>query len=156
MKREDGPTVSALVRETGILDPNSTYAYVLLGDRFGQHGLVAEEDGKLIGFVSGFLDPREPSTLFLWQIGLRAEARGRGLGKKLLNAFISLPANRRARALETTVAIDNLPSRRLFEAFSRDHGASIEAIGAYGSELLDGNSEEVIFRIAPLPSHTSG
>lgn len=155
MKKTDGPAVADLVRETGILDPNSTYAYVLIGDRFGRHSLVAEEGGKIIGFVSGFLDPREPSTLFLWQIGLRADARGRGLGKKLLQAFISLPANERAEALETTVATDNLASRRLFEAFSRDIGASIEAVGAYAGELLDGHCEETIFRIAPLPSRPS-
>lgn len=151
MKAEDGPAVADLVRETGILDPNSNYAYVLIGDRFGRHSLVAEEGGAIIGFVSGFLDPREPSTLFLWQIGLRAGSRGRGLGKKLLRAFISLPANALAESLETTVAIDNLPSRRLFDAFSRDIGASIEAIGVYAGALLDGNAEETILRIAPLP-----
>lgn len=150
MRPEDGPAVAALVRQTGVLDPNSTYAYVLLGDRFGEHCLVAEDDGRVAGFVSGFLDPRDPSTLFLWQIGVAPTAQGMGLGARLLRAFAARPAHAGATALETTIAIDNAASEALFRAFAREQGAAFTERGRYPSDLLDGHTCEIVFRISPL------
>lgn len=152
MKPEDGPTIAALVRACGVLDPNSTYAYVLLADRFGDHGVVAEEDGALLGFVTGFRDPRRPELLFLWQVGVAAAARGRGLAKRLLEAFASLEANRSATALETTIAVGNEPSEALFRSFAEARGASFEQVSEYPSAWLDGHPTERVVRISPLNS----
>lgn len=151
LRPDDGPALAAFVRGCGVLDPNSTYAYVLLADRFGDHGVVAEDEGRLLGFVTGFRDPRDPRTLFLWQIGVAAEARGRGVGGALLDAFVALEANRSAEALETTIAEGNAPSEALFRAFARRLGATFTPVGAYASALLDGKPEERLVRIAPLP-----
>jgi diaminobutyrate acetyltransferase len=151
MTAEDGPNVAALVRRCGTLDSNSTYAYVLMGDRFGHHGVVAERAGAVIGFVTGFRDSRDPSVLFLWQIGVDASARGQGLAAQLLEAFVGRPANRDARALETTVARGNIASDALFRAFARRHDASIEPTSSYPSAWLDGHPEEQVIRISPLP-----
>jgi L-2,4-diaminobutyric acid acetyltransferase len=150
MKPEDGPTIAALVRDCGVLDPNSTYAYVLLCDRFGDHGVVAEDDGEVQGFVSGFRDPRDPRVLFLWQVGVSARARGRGLAKRLVEAFVDRQANRSAEALETTIAEGNGPSEALFRSFARARGASFEPISAYPSAWLDGHPAERVIRISPL------
>jgi L-2,4-diaminobutyric acid acetyltransferase len=150
MNPEDGATIAALVRECGVLDPNSTYAYVLLGDRFGEHGVVADDAGTVVGFVSGFRDPRDPRVLFLWQVGVAARARGQGLATKLLDAFVDREANRTAEALETTIATGNAPSEALFRAFAKTRGASFEPISAYPSTWLDGHPAERVIRIAPL------
>ena len=48
---KDGKDIYALVKESGTLDANSEYAYLLLGEHFKETCVIAEEGGKLAGFV---------------------------------------------------------------------------------------------------------
>lgn len=152
-RAEDGGAIRAVVEATGVLDRNSTYAYVLLADRFGDSAVVAERAGRVIGFVTGFRDPRDPDVAFLWQIGVAPEAQGGGLGRRLLDAFLRAPANTGARWLHTTVAEGNDASEALFRGMAARIGAEVEVSAGYPAALLDpGHASERLFRIGPLPT----
>src|SRR5690606_32932579 len=82
---DDGAAVAALVRESGALEPNTTYAYLLLSHYFGESSLLCRRGSELVGCVLGFRVPGRPRTLFIWQIGVSPSARGRGLASKILD-----------------------------------------------------------------------
>ncbi|HET7649992.1 MAG TPA: diaminobutyrate acetyltransferase [Gammaproteobacteria bacterium] len=123
--REDGAAVWQLVGETGGLEQNSAYAYLLLCTHFHDTCVVADRDGELLGCVLAYRPPREPGSLFVWQVGVAPAARGQGLGGEMLDAAVKLPACRNVQFITASVAADNRASRGLFAAFARRHNASI-------------------------------
>ncbi len=156
--RADASAVHALVRSSPPLDVNSTYAYLLLCTHFAATSAVAECDGAIVGFVSGYLEPEAPDTLFIWQVAVAPTARGRGVGRRLLDEVIARPACAGVRYLETTIGPDNDASWRLFRGFARAHAAACESRTAFsgadfGAETHD---DEQLLRIGPLGATRQG
>lgn len=124
---DDGAAVWRVVRDSGVLDLNSAYMYMLLAREFADTCVVAEHDGEVVGFVTGFRPPQRPDSIFLWQVGVDASMRGQGLGKRLLTAFLQSPGAQGATMLETTISPSNEASRALFTAIARELGTDIRA-----------------------------
>ena len=80
--------VHKLVADSGVLDLNSTYAYVLLCTDFADSSIVAERDGRVCGFIGGYHPPQRPDVLFVWQVVVAASERGTGLGGAMLDALV--------------------------------------------------------------------
>lgn len=151
----DGAAMWELVRDSGKLDLNSSYAYLLLCDRFADTCVVAEGDDGLAGFVAGFIPPKSPDVVFVWQIGVAEEARGHGLGKKLLSHLVEQPACADVTHLETTITPSNRASDGLFRSFARAADAEVEVSPQAGfpTDLFpDDKESELLYRIGPLPS----
>ena len=155
---EDAAAVYRLIEASPPLDLNSAYVYCLLCDHFRDTTVVAEHDGDLLGCLTGYRRPDAPEVLFIWQVAVHADARGKGLARRMLDAVINLPAARDTRWVETTISPSNAASRRLFERWAASHGMDLEsspylephhfpAAGKPGS----GHEAEHLFRIGPLP-----
>jgi L-2,4-diaminobutyric acid acetyltransferase len=144
--------VWGLVRDSGVLDLNSPYAYLLLCSDFAQTSVVAEAAGQLVGFVGGYRPPPRPDSIFVWQIVTAREAQRHGLASQLLEALLSQRACAGVRFLEATVTPSNRPSRAFFERFARRLGVPFEEQNAFASELFPGadHEEEIRVRIGPL------
>ncbi len=149
---DDGGAIWRLVRDSGVLDVNSAYMYLLLAKDFADTCVVAEDGDELLGFVTGYRPPQRPESIFLWQVGVSAAARGRGLGKSLLAAFLRTPGARGARLLETTISPSNDASRALFTAVARDLGASIDLTEGFRADHFPegGHEAEELYRIGPI------
>jgi L-2,4-diaminobutyric acid acetyltransferase len=148
----DGAGLWELARQTG-LDLNSPYSYLMLGKFFGQTCLVAEEDGRIVGFVSAFRPPQESETIFVWQIGVADSQRGKGVGSALLRELLECEGCRGVRYLAATVTATNLPSQRLFRGVARNLGTSCEVTDCFLEHLFpagSGHEAERLFRIGPL------
>ena len=146
-----------LVEESGVLDPNSAYCYLLLATRFRDTCVVAaDEGGELLGFVTGFVPPARPDTLFVWQIGVAAGARGRGLGRRMIEEVLARDPCRGVRFVEATVTPSNTASQRLFEGLARRAGSVCRVErGFEPAEFPDpGHEPEQLFRIGPLARPT--
>lgn len=152
---EDGAEIYELVKETGVLDLNSPYKYVLFGEHFGDSSIVAERDGKVRGFVTGFRPPNKPDSLFVWQIGVANSDRGRGLGSVLLQELLERESCEGVRYLEATVTPSNKPSSSLFRRFATKIGVKCRVSDAFASDLFPGDDHERedLFRIGPLPEN---
>ncbi len=147
----DAVAVCDLVGRCGVLDPNSTYCYLLLATHFAATCAVAVRAGRIVGFVSGYPVPSEPSTLFIWQVAVDPAARGQGVALRLLAAILDRPACRAMRHLEATVTPSNAASWALFRALARDRGARIERCPHFTSAELGGAHEpEDLVRIGPF------
>lgn len=149
---EDGAAVWRLVKASGVLDVNSSYAYLLFLDHFGDTSVVAEVDGEVVGFVTGFRPPREPEAVFVWQVAVAESARGRGLAGRLLNGLVRLPGCRGVRTMLTTVTPSNTPSQAMFRSFARGVDAEV-TVTEYltGDHFPEGGHEpEELYRIGPF------
>jgi L-2,4-diaminobutyric acid acetyltransferase len=154
---QDAASVWQLVRESGVLDLNSPYAYLLLCSDFAPTSVVAETAGRIEGFVGAYRPPPRPESVFVWQVVTAREAQGRGLGSRLLDAVLARPACRGARFLEATVTPSNRPSWALFRGLARRRGVPFAEEPAFGTELFPGpdHEAEVRVRIGPLDTaHT--
>jgi L-2,4-diaminobutyric acid acetyltransferase len=149
-ERGDGSTVWRLARDSGALELNSAYAYLLWCDRFADSSALAEVDGQPAGFVCGFRPPRQPDTLFVWQVAVHEDRRGMGLAGRMI-AWI-LGRDPALRFLEATVAPSNTASQRLFRSIARSLGCPCDESPHFRpEEFPEGNHEaEHLFRIGPI------
>lgn len=60
---------------------------------------VAEADGTVVGFVSGFVVPTKPTEALIHSTMVHREHRGRGIGSALVHAFALEAFNRRVKVV---------------------------------------------------------
>jgi GNAT superfamily N-acetyltransferase len=77
---------------TSVLDqwwggPASKRADPMFFYEFGEHALVAEIDGQVIGFLFGVLVPSPAATGYVHMVGIHPDRRRRGVGKELYAKF---------------------------------------------------------------------
>lgn len=81
---------------------------------FSSTCLVAEYQGKLIGWQMGFVSQKDSNTYFLWQIGVHPDMQGRGLGGLLLDAIENKAFEMGCTRIEVTIDPENIVSEKLF------------------------------------------
>ncbi|MEX0373900.1 diaminobutyrate acetyltransferase [Spiribacter pallidus] len=150
-EHDEGGAMWEVARATGTLDLNSSYLYMLLARDFADTCVVAERQGKVVGFASGYRRPRHPEVIFLWQVGIHPDHQGQGLGKRLIAAFLRQPGADRASMLETTIAPDNEASRALFQAMARELETDCRVSPCFAPEDFPepGHAAEELFTIGP-------
>lgn len=121
----DGPAITRLIADCPPLDVNSPYCNLLQCTHFAGTSVVAEQDGKLAGWISGYRPPASPEEFFIWQVAVHADARGTGLGGRMLDALISRPSAAGVTTLVTTITESNDASWALFGSFARRHHARL-------------------------------
>lgn len=153
----DGPQLWRLARDSGVLDVNSSYAYLLWCRDFAGTSAVAKMDGTVVGFVTGFLRPEAPDTVMIWQVAVDVGQRGRNLAGRMLHAIVDRLSPRGVCWMHTTVSPSNEASIRLFTALARDRGTEIErrelfAPEDFPTEEPGGHEAEDLYVIGPFPS----
>ena len=137
--KEDGSEVWKLVAACPPLDQNSMYMNVVQCDHFADTCVIAECDGQILGWISGHIPPDSPQTLFVWQVAVHSDARGLGLGKRMLTSLLQRSACRDVGMLETTITRSNAASWGLFRSFARDLGGTLSDAPHYEKDAhLDG------------------
>lgn len=149
---EDGAAMCQLVQETAPLDPNSCYAYLLLSTHFADTCVVAKDDDELVGLVSAYRPPTAREVLFVWQVGVKSTARGKGLAKTMIRSLLERDACRDVTFLEATVTPSNMPSQALFRSLANEHHAPCQETCWFPPEAFGSKQHEaeLLFRIGPL------
>lgn len=149
--KDDGAALHRLVELNPPLDTNSVYCNVLQCAHFSDTSIVAEKDGELVGYVTGYLLPRDPGVYFLWQVGVSSAGRGHGLATRMIQAILGRDFCRNVRELNTTITKTNEVSRRLFRSLAEKENAEItEEVDYFSEENLGGHPAESLFRLRPL------
>lgn len=149
----DGARMWRLASESGELDANSPYAYLLWCRDFAESSVVGCQDGAVIAYITGYLRPAEPATLFVWQVAVDAAHRRRGLARRSLEALVGrVSRHHPVDHLEATVTPGNMPSARLFESFARARDAPLATQSLFSAQDFAGadHEEEVLYRIGPF------
>ncbi|UOD49219.1 diaminobutyrate acetyltransferase [Orrella daihaiensis] len=150
--QRDGVAVWRAVQQAGTLEPNTAYFYLIFCSDFRETCLIAEDDKAIAGVLIGYHPPNDPETAFCWQIGVLPAWRGQGLGKRMLCAWLNLPANREVNWVTATVADDNAASDQLFRSFARSLSATCSVEPHFTADHFPaGHRPEPIYRIGPIP-----
>lgn len=151
---QDGYSLHQLVARCQPLDTNSVYCNLLQCTDFSATAIAAEnEQGSLVGFISGYCPPARPSTLFIWQVAVDSSMRGQGLALHMLLALVRrVEAEHGIRYLETTISPDNSASIALFTKAFAALGINHHTRLLFGSEQhFSGlHADEVLYRAGPL------
>lgn len=150
--KEDGAAILKLVHDLGVLDVNSAYAYMLIGEHHSRTSVVAEVDGVLAGFITAYILPERPDIVFVWQVGVAESGRGKGLATRMLLEILERPACSDVHYLDTTIGPSNEPSQKLFRGLARHLDTDIDESELFSSEMFgdfDGepHEPEILFRI---------
>lgn len=153
----DAARLWQIADESQVLDVNSSYAYLLWCRDFAATSVVAESDGRVVGFVTGYLRPDAPGTLFVWQVAVDADQRGRGTGVAMLDWLVATvtapghPAGGAVTALETTVSPDNPASIAMFASLARRRGAEMVRSALFEPDVFpDSHAAEDLYTISPI------
>ncbi len=151
----DGAAMWELVKHS-TLDQNSVYKYILMSTYFAETCVVAKVDGKLVGFVTGFIPPERPNTVFVWQVGVDSSQRGKGIAAKLLNELLQRQVCKDVHFVEATVTPTNEASQALFRKLARQHDTTCEVSEFFTQDLFpdDSHEEELLFRVGKIESLT--
>jgi L-2,4-diaminobutyric acid acetyltransferase len=150
--QHDARTLQDLAIAAGTLDVNSRYAYLLVCSHFAATSIVAESDGEVVGFVSGYRLPEHPDTLFVWQVAVASPRQGEGIALEMLAGLVQRLAPRGVRFVEATVSPDNAASRGLFLGLARQLSTGCTESQGYDPALFlpASHDAEPLLRIGPF------
>ncbi|ENH96460.1 diaminobutyric acid acetyltransferase [Gracilibacillus halophilus YIM-C55.5] len=149
--KEDGAGMWELVMES-TLDTNSPYKYILLSEYFQDTCVVAKQNNKVVGFITAFIPPQKPNTVFVWQVGVDASQRGKGIASKMLNYLLESHACKNVNYCEATITPSNRASQSLFQKLARDYDTDFTSAEFFTEDVFpgEGHEEELLFTIGPL------
>lgn len=113
-KEEEFLKVYELVSESPPLEKYFQHFYRIILRYFSSTCLVAEKQGKFIGWQMGFISQNHPETYFLWQIGVHPEIQGKGLGGLILDVTEKTAEEKGCQRIELTIDPENTASEKLF------------------------------------------
>ena len=148
----DGMDVFRLVKACPPLDGNSSYCNLLQCSHFADTAVAAKADGKLVGFISGYIQPQQTDTLFVWQVAVAEEARGTGLASRMLEHILDRPNCSQVRFVETSITEDNQASRALFARLAKNLSADLQILDWMDKDThFDGQHDsEPLIRVGPF------
>lgn len=155
----DGAAIWSLIQAQPSLDDNSLYCNLLQATHFAGTCALAEQDGEVVGWVSGYVPPEHQDTLFIWQVCVDKAAQGQGLGRRLIADVLSRPACRQVSMLECTITNDNEPSWALFRSIARRLGAQLTQAEHFARDdhFAGQHASEFAVRIGPFdPEQSAG
>lgn len=101
-----------------------------LFEHFGDTCIIVEDDGRLIGFLVGFMSQRFSDASYVHYAGVHPDNRGEGLGTEMYNCFAQVTRERGKTEVLAETGAWNVKSI----AFHKRVGFSLEP----GDEIVDG------------------
>ncbi|GLQ05923.1 L-2,4-diaminobutyric acid acetyltransferase [Sneathiella chinensis] len=134
------------------LDENSLYCNLLQCSHFAETCALARIDGVPVGFVSGYIRPDAPDTLFIWQVAVAPEARGMSLGKRMMLDILSRDACDGVTTLHTTITSSNKASQAIFQSLANalDTSAAQQSGFDRDRHLAGSHPSETLWVIGPF------
>lgn len=119
---------------------------------FSSTSVTAISQDKLVGFISAYIVPDRPNTLFVWQVAVGTQARGQGLATRMLQHILDRPLCNSVRYLETTITESNKPSWALFNALSSKLNTKLHSSIMFDREkhLDNAHDTEMLVKIGPF------
>jgi L-2,4-diaminobutyric acid acetyltransferase len=148
--KKNGSAVEKLIKRCPPLDLNSTYHYLIQSYYFNQTCSVAFDGEKIVAFVSGFIKPTNKNCLFIWQVAIDEDYRGKGLGIELIEFLLN--QNKEVNTIETTITKNNIASRRMFQKIVEKYKTRMaeEILFNKEEDFSNEHDSEMLITIGPI------
>ena len=149
---DDGAAIYSLIKRSKPLDLNSLYCYLLICDHFNETSIVVQYDSAITGFISAYIHPNKPDTLFIWQVAVDATMRKKGIAMKMVMAILGRDIASKIRYIETTVSPSNEPSSAFFHSLTATLKTELKqetyiTCSMFGKEQ---HEDEILYKIGPF------
>lgn len=141
---EDYAAIYQLMNNTQGIDNHTAYTLWQCTYFDADFFLVAKEQDTLLGYVFG--RPTGADHIFLWQIAVSEAARGKHVGKQLVQQFIKQAQTKGFTQLITTITQGNQASERLFQSIAKELESALVTQGNTGN-FGGVMSDEVIYHL---------
>lgn len=150
---EDGADLWRLVDESGNLDRDSGYAYVMVARNFPATTVVAEHNGNVVGMLTAYPLPQDPRRVFVWQVTVRDSYKRQGIASAMLDQLIQRDEVAGVRWVEATIVPGNTPAEALFRSLADRLDCPIKETEAYADELFPDAEHKIerLFVVGPIP-----
>ena len=108
--------------------------YISIHEIWPQGFLVAEENGRVLGFITGTVTHENDARVLM--IAVRSHLRRRGIGRMLMNAFVNNCTLRGAKRIYLEVRKDNLEAIAFYKSMGFSTGATLPAYYEDGKDAL--------------------
>ena len=151
-EKKDARSVMKLIEDSPPLDVNSLYCYLLVCTHFAQTSAVVEKSKEICGFISAYIRPDRNDTLFVWQVVVKKDSRGKGIARGMLASVLQRSYPAPLRYLETTVNPSNTLSNALFSNLAKSVNAQLIKSPLFSeSDFGTGeHEEEILYHIGPF------
>jgi L-2,4-diaminobutyric acid acetyltransferase len=148
--KKNGSAVAKLIRCCPTLDLNSTYHYLIQSHYFSKPCSIAFDNKKVVAFVSGFINSSKNNSLFIWQVAIDENYRGKELGIELIEFILN--QNKNLDSIETTVTKNNISSRRMFQKICEKYKSRISELILFDKEkdFANKHDSEMLIKIGPF------
>ncbi|HLR64850.1 MAG TPA: diaminobutyrate acetyltransferase [Pseudogracilibacillus sp.] len=150
--KSDGKHMYTLAKDSKVLDVNSPYSYVMWSTYFQQTSMIVTYKDERIGFISGYILPEQPDTLFIWQVAVSEKFRGFGLATRMINALYDSLKSKGIHFIEATVTPSNKPSSNLFKGVANKYNTQCKTTLCFSKAdfPIADTEEEYTYRIGPI------
>ncbi len=105
-----------LIGEIEGIVQHPTHFYKIMITYFGNSIPIVSLNGRIVGFLLGFVSQTDPDEFFIWQLGVSPQHRGKGIAGKIMDYTLSIATESGCRRITATVETTNKPSQLLFES----------------------------------------
>jgi len=152
----DGAGVHGLVSRCKPLDENSMYCNLLQCSHFADTSATAYLGEELVGFVSGYIPPKQSDVLFVWQVAVDESMRGHRLGAKMIEEILTRQHCAGVSRIHTTITQDNAASQAMFRSLAKHLKAPANIAPHFdATNHFDGHhNSEFLWNIGPVQRPT--
>ncbi len=148
-RQEDIQKVRHFVSLCKPLGVHTGYTYWMLFNYFHESCFLMEENGQLIGYVSGMQSNTFEDVFFLWQIGVAEECRGRGYSYLLLEKAVEAAKKLGCKTMQFSVETASKTGLKAFSGFATKNNLKMSAIGEinYPHSVRETMEQDTLYEI---------
>ena len=131
------------------LDLHTPFTYWALFNYSSNLCFIIEENEDVIGFVSGIRSSVEKDIVYLWQIGVSKDQRGKNYSSVLIENFIGSVSSLNCNKIQVSIDLNNEASYNTFLKYTKEHSYNFKKVGEvkYRDTLTDKNEYEIMYQI---------
>lgn len=132
VKEKDIPEIAKIIKNgRPYLGLNGNYTYWMLATLYPEYCFVAEtKEKEVIGFVTA-LPVLKKESVFVWQLGVAAEARGQGIGFQLIERVRDYAITQELKGMITSISPKNQASLGTFQKIANKYHMIMEHVSVY-------------------------
>jgi len=146
---EDVDRVRRFVDLCKPLELHTPFTYWTLFNYFSNLCFLMMEGEELIGFISGIRSSLDKDVVYLWQIGISKEQRGKNYASLLIDHFIKAVIGMDCNKIQVSISPENQASYNTFVKYAKEHSYNFAKIGEvkYNDQLSDKKEYEILYQI---------
>ena len=146
---EDVDSLRIFVNECKPLELHTPFTYWAIFNYFSNLCFLMIEEEKIIGFISGVRSSLDKDIVYLWQIGISKDYRGKNYAFLLIDHFIKAVIGLDCNKIQVSISPENQSSYNAFTKYTKENSFSFVKIGEvkYYDQLSDKKEYELLYQI---------